>query len=249
MVIETGKSRPALAAKGISKSFGRLKALSNVDFDLEAGVCTGLIGPNGSGKSTLVNCLSGQMRPTLGSIQFQGNDVTRWAMNRRARHGLVRNFQNLRLLENLSVRENIVATAGLAGRSASYNEGSVAASARRFGLQDLLDARVADLSWGHRRRVELARVWHGEPSYMLLDEPGAGLDVAERRRLPAVIQDMTDHGVGTLLVDHDVTLISDVCTRVLVLRQGELIFDGTPTAAFNDPAVRECYLGVIHDAA
>lgn len=239
----------AVSVRALCMSFGRLQALTGVDLDLSQGICTGLIGPNGSGKSTLVNCLSGLLRPTDGVVWFEHNDVTHWSMERRARCGLARNFQNLNLFENLSVRENIVAAARLAKRRDRFSEGAVLRSAMRFGLAEFLDQRVADLSWGHRRRVELARVMHGEPRYMLLDEPGAGLDLAERRKLPSVIREMSANGVGTLLVDHDVTLIGEVCQRVLVLREGRLIFDGSPAEAYQDAAVRACYLGSRHGVA
>lgn len=227
-------------------SFGRLNALSDVTLDLAQGVCTGLIGPNGSGKSTLVNCLSGLLKATTGSITFEGQELTRSSMRARARAGLARNFQNLRLFEDLTVRENIAMSANLAGGWERSSEHMVAQVAGMFGLANDLDARVGDLSWGHRRRVELARVINGEPRYLLLDEPGAGLDLSERQRLPGIIEDLTTHGVGTLLVDHDMSLIAKVCSRVLVLRQGQLIFDGAPADAFTDTQVLECYLGERH---
>ncbi|CDK01930.1 MULTISPECIES: ABC transporter ATP-binding protein [Microbacterium] len=230
-------------------SFGRLKALSGVSIDLAQGVCTGLIGPNGSGKSTFVNCLSGLLHATEGSIAFEGKDVTRFSMRARAQAGLARNFQNLRLFEDLTVRENIAMSARLAGGWRRGSEAIVQDIARTFGLEHDVDARVGDLSWGHRRRVELARVLNGEPRYVLLDEPGAGLDLSERQRLPGIIADLTSRGVGTLVVDHDMALIARVCSRVLVLRQGQLIFDGTPAAAFKDAQVLECYLGERHASA
>lgn len=217
--------------------------------DLEQGVCTGLIGPNGSGKSTLVNCLSGLLKPTTGSIAFGGKELHHSSMRARAKAGLARNFQNLRLFDSLTVRENIAVSAGLASCERRASEEIVTQTARLFGLGDDLDARVGDLSWGHRRRVELARVINGAPRYLLLDEPGAGLDLSERQKLPGIIGDLTARGVGSLLVDHDMSLISRVCSRVLVLRQGQLIFDGTPASAFKDPQVLECYLGERHDAA
>jgi ABC-type branched-subunit amino acid transport system ATPase component len=244
-----GAAAPIVSARGLTMEFGRLRALAGVDIDIAQGTCTGLIGPNGSGKSTLVNCLSGLLRPTGGSVRFAGQEVTRWSVRRRARAGLARNFQNLRLFEDLSVRENIVVAGALSRVRGRFGEAALRRTAGRFGLEDHLDARVGDLSWGHRRRVELARVLHGRPRFLLLDEPGAGLDVAERRRLPEVIDQMSDNGVGTLLIDHDITLIGAVCRRVLVLREGRLIFDGTPDDAFNDADVRDCYLGERHGAA
>lgn len=238
-----------LSTHAVGMSFGALRALSDVTLDLEQGVCTGLIGPNGSGKSTLVNCLSGLLTPNSGRITFEGKDLTRSSMRSRAKAGLARNFQNLRLFEDLSVRENIAMSAGLAGGWKRSAEKPITEVSTMFGLAHDLDARVGDLSWGHRRRVELARVLNGEPRYVLLDEPGAGLDLSERQRLPEIIRDLNKHGVGTLLVDHDMALISSVCARVLVLRQGELIFDGTPIDAFADAQVLECYLGERHVSA
>lgn len=242
-------TQPIISVRGVGMSFGQLKALTDVTLDLEQGVCTGLIGPNGSGKSTLVNCLSGLLNPTTGSIAFGGKELHHSSMRARAKAGLGRNFQNLRLFDSLTVRENIAVSAGLAGGERRASEVIVTQTARLFGLGDDLDARVGDLSWGHRRRVELARVINGAPRYLLLDEPGAGLDLSERQKLPGIIGDLTARGVGSLLVDHDMSLISRVCSRVLVLRQGQLIFDGTPASAFKDPQVLECYLGERHDAA
>ncbi|MEV4775947.1 ATP-binding cassette domain-containing protein [Microbacterium sp. LTA6] len=242
-------TQPIVSVRGVGMSFGQLMALADVTLDLEQGVCTGLIGPNGSGKSTLVNCLSGLLKPTTGSIAFGGKELHHSSMRARAKAGLARNFQNLRLFDSLTVRENIAVSAGLASGERRASEEIVTQTARLFGLEDDLDARVGDLSWGHRRRVELARVINGVPRYLLLDEPGAGLDLSERQKLPGIIGDLTARGVGSLLVDHDMSLISRVCTRVLVLRQGQLIFDGTPASAFKDPQVLECYLGERHDAA
>ena len=242
----SAQAQPVLSARGVGMSFGHLRALTDVTIDLEQGVCTGLIGPNGSGKSTLVNCLSGLLKATTGSVIFEGKDLGRSSMRARAKAGLARNFQNLRLFDTLTVRENIAMSAALARGADRSSEETVTETARMFGLEDDLDARVGDLSWGHRRRVELARVINGVPRYLLLDEPGAGLDLSERQRLPGIIADLTAHGVGTLLVDHDMSLIARVCSRVLVLRQGELIFDGRPAEAFTDPQVLECYLGERH---
>ncbi len=243
------EAHSVLSISGVEMSFGHLKALGGVSLDLAQASCTGLIGPNGSGKSTLVNCLSGLLAPSAGSISFEGKEITGWSMRSRAKAGLARNFQNLRLFEDLTVRENIAMSAGLAGGWKRASEKAIAEVGARFGLEEDLDARVGDLSWGHRRRVELARVLNGEPRYVLLDEPGAGLDLSERRRLPGIIAGLTEHGVGTLLVDHDMALISEVCQRVLVLRQGQLIFDGPPADAFRDAAVLECYLGERHVSA
>lgn len=232
-----------ISIRNISINFGNLRALDGVDIDIENGVCTGLIGPNGSGKSTLLNCLSGILKPSSGEIVFHERNITNWTVQRRANFGLMRNFQNLRLFDDLSIRENI-AVAGFINNSGSgFDEQAISNVARRFGLENDLGDRVGDLSWGHRRRVELARVFHATPKFMLLDEPGAGLDITERSRLPGLIGQMSDIGVGTLLIDHDIGLIRKICSRVLVLREGRLIFDGTPQQAFSDPVVRDCYLG------
>lgn len=236
------RTGPILEAVDIVKSFGPNKALGGVSFELQDGEFLGIIGPNGCGKSTLINCLSGVLRPSAGRVRYTGADITRWSMSRRARAGLVRTYQNLGLFRNMTVLENVMARHGVRGDEPM----------RALEELDLMDVRhktVQDLSYGHQRRTELARALVVKPDVLLLDEPAAGLDTFERERLARTLQSRRQGGMTIALIDHDMSLISSVCSRVLVLEAGQVIFDGTPREALEAPKVIEVYLGKPLDAA
>jgi len=230
------RTGPVLEAVDIAKSFGSNMALRGVSFELRQGELLGIIGPNGCGKSTLINCLSGVLHPTSGRVQYAGADISRWSVSRRARAGLVRTYQNLGLFRNMTVLENVMARHAVQGD----------APMRVLEELDLMSVRhkiVQDLSYGHQRRTELARVLVVTPEVLLLDEPAAGLDTSERERLARVLTSRLKCGMTIALIDHDMALISAVCSRVLVLDAGQVIFDGTPQAALADPRVIKVYLG------
>ena len=233
-----------LRASSVSRSFEGVQALREVTLELERRVVVGLIGPNGAGKSTLVNVLSGFDRPTHGSVELEGRDVTRWPAHRRGRAGLARTFQHAHAFPALTVRENVeVAALGVgAGRRR--------AAERAQGLLELLGltrhaGQPADsLAHGDERRLGVARALATDPRFVLLDEPAAGLPEAEVPDFAAAVRSVRDeHGAGVLLIDHNMALVMDVCDRVVVLDQGMTLAEGTPAEIRANLDVAAAYLG------
>jgi branched-chain amino acid transport system ATP-binding protein len=211
---------------------------------LHRGEVVGLIGPNGAGKSTLVNVLSGFDRPTAGTVELEGRDVTGWSAHRRGRHGLARTFQHSHAFRALSVRENVEVAALGAGA------GSRRAATRADELLGLLaldrfaETPAANLAHGDERRLGVARALASEPRFVLMDEPAAGLPETEVPDFAAVVRSVRDdHGAGVLLIDHNMALIMDVCDRIFVLDQGMSLAEGTPAEIRANLDVAAAYLG------
>jgi branched-chain amino acid transport system ATP-binding protein len=243
---ETSEGRPGgtLRASAVSRTFAGVQALRGVSLELGRAEVVGLIGPNGAGKSTLVNVLSGFDRPTAGTVDLDGRDVTRWPAHRRGRAGLARTFQHSHSFGSLSVRENVEVAALGVGASTR------AAAARAGDLLELLGltgyARVpaASLAHGDERRLSVARALATEPRYVLRDEPAAGLPEAEVPAFASVVLSIRDdHGAGVLLIDHNMALVMDVCDRVHVLDQGVTLAEGTPAEIRANLDVAAAYLG------
>jgi branched-chain amino acid transport system ATP-binding protein len=241
----TETRRPgAFRAAGVSRSFEGVHALQDVTLELHRHEVVGLIGPNGAGKTTLVNVMTGFDRPTTGSVELDGQDVTAWSPHRRGRSGLARTFQHSRSFRGLTVRENVeVAALGV-------RAGPRQARRRADELLDLLalstqaDAPAATLAHGDERRLGVARALATEPSYVLMDEPAAGLPEAELPEFVAVVQAVRDeHGAGVLLIDHNMALIMQVCDRIHVLDQGRTLAEGTPGEIRANLDVASAYLG------
>lgn len=235
-----------LSIRNLVRRFGGLTALAGVDLDLGEGEILGLIGPNGSGKTTLVNCVSGVHRVTAGSVYLDGKDVTGWSRVRRARSGLARTFQNLRLFRELTVIENVAVAQSAAG---ARKKGEVAATAgdlvARLGLEDRARTVVSRLPSGMQRRVEIARALATRPRVLLVDEPAAGLNDGETAELRELLKEVRDEfRCSILLIDHDMSLVLRVADRVQVLDEGKSIFTGRPDQAFKQPRVVEAYLGI-----
>jgi branched-chain amino acid transport system ATP-binding protein len=204
----------------------------------------GLIGPNGSGKSTLVNVLSGFDFPSAGSVELAGRRVTGWSAHRRARAGLARTFQHSRSFRELTVRENVeVAALGVrAGpRTARRRADDLL---ELLGLASLADAPAGALAHGDERRLGVARALATDPTFVLMDEPAAGLPEAEVPEFAAVVRSVRDdHEAGVLLIDHNMALVMDVCDRIQVLDQGETLAQGTPEEIRRNIDVAAAYLG------
>jgi ABC-type branched-subunit amino acid transport system ATPase component/branched-subunit amino acid ABC-type transport system permease component len=246
-----------LELRDLKVKFGGLVAVDQVSLRAPTGQITGLIGPNGAGKTTTFNVCSGLVRPAGGRVLLDGNDVTRRGPSSRARSGLGRTFQRTELFDSLTVRENVAvgAEGALAGGNplthlaARPGEGrSVKTRTDRAlelcGLAELAGARVMTLSTGQRRLVELARCLAGPFRILLLDEPSSGLDRAETERFGTILKRVvSERGVGILLVEHDMSLVLDVCAQIYVLDFGELIFEGTPAETMSSPIVQAAYLG------
>jgi len=233
-----------LRASSVSRSFAGVQALRNVSLTLERGEVVGLIGPNGAGKSTLVNVLSGFDRPDEGTVELAGQDVTRWSPHRRGRKGLARTFQHSHAFRSLSVRENVEVAAlgvGAVPREASRR---AAALLERLGLDGYADTPAASLAHGDERRLGVARALATEPSFVLLDEPAAGLPEAEVPDFAALVRSIaSDHEAGVLLIDHNMALIMETCERIQVLDQGTVLAQGTPAEIRTNLDVAAAYLG------
>jgi branched-chain amino acid transport system ATP-binding protein len=239
----------------VSVHFGGVQALDRVSLQVPAGRVTGLIGPNGAGKTTLFNVASGLQRPTGGRVVLSGHDVTRRGPRRRARLGLGRTFQRLEVFGSLTVRENVLIAAeirrGWARRQGPSCGQLADALLERTGLNRLSGARAGELPTGRARLLELARALATEPTVLLLDEPGSGLDESETQALGALLTELAQEGTAVLLVEHDVELVMSVCEHLYVLDFGVLLCEGSPQQVAHDSRVQEAYLGVEvrHDAA
>ena len=231
---------------------------TTLSFALTRGTLTSLIGPNGAGKTTLFNAIGGIGRPSTGRVDVAGIDVTGWQPHRIAALGVGRTFQNARLFGEMTVLENVVAGAFRTERSsfgsdllrlprARRSERDVTERARatlaRLGLEPLAGTLAKELAFGDRRRVELARATASDPWLLLVDEPAAGLNAAERAALTADLLSLRDGGMTLLLIEHDMHLVMSISERVMVLKFGTMIADGAPSAVRNDPAVVAAYLG------
>ena len=254
----TGTTRPPiLQARGITKRFSGISALSDVDLDVEPGELVGLIGPNGAGKTTFFNCLLGMLKPEAGTVHFDGRDVTRWPVHQRARAGFGRTFQRLELFSGMTVREHFLVTERARNRSGSLWKdllnlakptATEQALAERMieilNLEAEADNAVESLSLGRGRLVELGRALMTQPKLLLLDEPSSGLDVRETASIAerlATVQ--AEHEFAVLLVEHDVDMVSSLVSRLYVLDFGELIASGPTKDVLGDAEVRKAYLG------
>jgi branched-chain amino acid transport system ATP-binding protein len=242
----SGRPIPRLSIRNLVRRFGGLTALAGINLDVGQGEILGLIGPNGSGKTTLVNCVSGVHRVTAGSVYLDGKDVTGWSRVRRARSGLARTFQNLRLFRELTVIENVEVAQAAAGVRKKGEAGATPADLiARLGLEDKARTVVSRLPSGIQRRVEIARALATMPRVLLVDEPAAGLNDGETAELRELLKDVRDEfGCSILLIDHDMSLVLRVADRVQVLDEGKTIFTGRPDQAFKQPRVVEAYLGI-----
>ncbi len=246
-----------LQAQDVTVRFGGSVVLNGVCVDAPLGRLTGLLGPNGAGKTTLFNVCSGLLRPTSGTVRVFGEDVSHHGPAARARRGLGRTFQRMELFDSMTVDENLVVAteARLVGARPHRQLFGTAAerSQTRYAVDDAIEAcglgpvrheLAGALSTGWRRLVELARACAAGFRLLLLDEPSSGLDGEETARLGAIIRRLVDErGTGILLVEHDMTLVMDVCEHLFVLDFGTLVFDGTPAAAQTSDVVRAAYLG------
>jgi branched-chain amino acid transport system ATP-binding protein len=233
-----------LRASAVSRSFEGVHALREVTLELRRGEVVGLIGPNGAGKSTLVNVFTGFDRPTNGTVELGGRNVTSWNASRRGRHGLSRTFQHSHGFRALSVRENIEVAA--LGVRAGPREARARADRllELLGLTEQADVPAGRLAQGDERRLGVARALATSPRFVLLDEPAAGLPETEVSEFSAAVHAVRDdNDAGVLLIEHNMALIMEICDRIHVLDQGRTLAEGTPDEIRRNLDVAAAYLG------
>jgi branched-chain amino acid transport system ATP-binding protein len=257
---EGNGAAPLLVAEDVSKIFGGLVAVSEVDFQVPARSIVSIIGPNGAGKTTFFNVLTGLYKPSTGRIVFGGRDITAKRPDIITSMGMARTFQNIRLFSTMTAVENVMVgqhsrmKAGLFGSilrtpGVRREERDTRERAREIldyvGLQsDHFDQIAANLSYGDQRRVEIARALASEPSLLLLDEPTAGMNPQESSRLTAFMEQLREErGLTILLIEHDMKVVMEVSEQITVLDHGEKIAEGKPTEIRENPRVIEAYLG------
>lgn len=245
------QARPAgiLSLEKVSKSYGGLLAVSEVDLELKVGEVLGLIGPNGSGKTTLLGCIAGTHEPSGGRIRIDAIDITGRPAHEVARQGIARTFQNIRLFAHMTAAENVMAA--LTQRWPQLGHAELVRRSRQLldelKIADLAEREAGTLAYGQQRRLEIARALALEPRFLLLDEPAAGMNESETADLLGILGWLVrDRGLGLLVVDHDMQLIMRLCDRIAVLNKGQLIALGSAAEVQASQAVREAYLGRRH---
>lgn len=255
---------PLLLARGLSKSFGGLQAVADVDLDVYAGEILGVIGPNGAGKSTTFSMMAGALPPTSGTLALEGESLLGMPAHAFAARGIMRTFQHNKPFASMSVRDNVMVgmhtqlvgglwrvLLGMGSASRTELDATQRADALIdfVGLSDWRDADVSSLSFGQGRLLEIARGLAAEPRLMLFDEPAAGLTPAECERLSGIIRQIAQRGIAVLLIEHDMRFLMALADRVVVLNFGRKIAQGTTAEVQRDAAVVSAYLGDVNASA
>lgn len=248
----------------VTMKFGGVTALNSANMDIGEGEIFALIGPNGAGKTTIFNVVTGVYKPTSGRILFDGQRIDGGKRFKIAKRGIARTFQNIRLFHNMSALENV-----MVGADCHHKSGAVAATfglpwhrkeerqGREFahetlkfvGIDRHAGATAKNLAYGDQRRLEIARALATKPKLLLLDEPAAGMNPAEKVQLQELIRKIRDNGVTVLLIEHDMSLVMHISDRVAVLDFGQLIAQGSPSEVQNNERVIQAYLGVSEEDA
>jgi branched-chain amino acid transport system ATP-binding protein len=233
-----------LSVRGLSRSFGGLKVVDAVSFDVAEGTALGVVGPNGAGKTTLLNLLDGVLTADAGQIELDGRDVTRVPAARRCQAGIGRTYQTPRPFTGMTVFENVLVGAvhGAGMRGGAAHRAALECLART-GLDDRANTLAGDLRLLDRKRLELARALACAPRLLLLDEIAGGLTDAELPELIGIVREVRDGGTAVIWIEHIVHALVEVADRMLCLAQGAVLAEGSSSEVLDDPAVREVYLG------
>ena len=251
-----------LELQGVSRTFGGLRAVDDVSMQVQPGTIHALIGPNGAGKTTTFNLVNGLLGLSSGRVLFDGRDVSRMPVHRRAACGIARTFQTPQLFESMSVLETVMSGCHLGGRLGPF--GSMLAVGRkrseerdivrragaileRLGIADLAEVTSRNLPYGHRRLLEVARALATTPKLLLLDEVAAGLNATETARMANLVRSLAADGMAVLLVEHDMDFVMGVSQRITVLNFGSVLAEGTPQEISSNQAVIDAYIGASDD--
>jgi branched-chain amino acid transport system ATP-binding protein len=247
-----------LTLSSISKNFGGLQVLQDISLTVPERGIFGLIGPNGAGKTTVFNLITGLLAPSSGSLEFHGQSLNGLAPHQITRRGIARTFQNIRVFKEMSLTENVLVAMGRQARYAAVRvllpSSSLQVAQRReraeakellgrVGLAEKAELLAGKLSYGEQRRLEIARALATAPKLLLLDEPAAGMNGAEKQQLMEEIVKLEADGLSFLIIEHDMRFVMGLCRQIAVLNFGQLIAQGTPAAIRANPEVVEAYLG------